>query len=151
MMDPENTASPALRSAGSDSPVRADWSTWTGSPASSRASAGTMSPRRMRITSPGTSSRAGGVTHLPSRFTRALMASFAFRAAIALPACRSSQNPTTALAQSRIRMMPKSGQWRATADRTTAASIIQGMGPQKYVRNFSSALVFFSSISFGPS
>ncbi len=102
------------------------------------------------MTSPGTNSRAGEVTHLPSRFTLALMASLAFRAAIALPAWRSSQNPTTALAQSRTRMMPKSGQCRATAESTTAASIIHGIGPQKYVRNFSSGLVFFSSISFGP-
>ena len=66
-----------------------------------------MSPRRMRMTSPGTSSRAAGVIHFPSRFTRALMASLAFRAAMALPAWRSSQNPTTALARSRTRMMPE--------------------------------------------
>ena len=51
------------------------------------------------MTSPGTSSRAGGVTHLPSRLTRALIASLAFSAAMALPAWCSSQNPTTALAQ----------------------------------------------------
>jgi hypothetical protein len=83
------------------------------------------------MTSPGTSSRAGGFVHLPSRFTRALIASFAFRAAIALPAWRSSQNPITALAKSRTRMMKKSGQCLSTPERITAASIIQGMGPQK--------------------
>ncbi len=83
------------------------------------------------MTSPGTSSRAGGVIHLPSRFTLALIASLAFSAAMALPAWCSSQNPTTALARSRRRMMAKSGQCRATAERITAASIIQGMGPQK--------------------
>ena len=52
-------------------------------------------------------------------------------AVIALPAWCSSQNPTTALATSKSRMMAKSGQWRATAERITATSIIHGMGPQK--------------------
>src|SRR5580658_9729211 len=47
-------------------------------------------------------------------------------------------------------MMPKSGQCRAAADRITAASIIQGIGLQKYERNFRISLVFFSAISFGP-
>ena len=83
------------------------------------------------MTSPGTSSRAGGVTHLPSRRTLASIASLAFRAAMALPAWCSSQNPTTALASSRTRMMPKSGQCWASAERMTAASIIHGIGPQK--------------------
>ena len=83
------------------------------------------------MTSPGTSSRAAGVIHLPSRFTRALIASSAFRASMALPAWCSSQNPTAALATSRTRMMKKSGQCRSTPDRITAASIIHGMGPQK--------------------
>ena len=48
-----------------------------------------------------------------------------------LPAWCSSQNPTTALARSRTRMMPKSGQCLAIAERITAASIIHGIGPQK--------------------
>ena len=47
-------------------------------------------------------------------------------------------------------MMMKSGQCRTMPERTTATSIIQGIGPQKYIRNLSSGLVFFSSISFGP-
>src|SRR5271154_2730121 len=47
-------------------------------------------------------------------------------------------------------MIPKSGQCWAAADRITAASIIQGIGPQKYERNFRISLVFFSAISFGP-
>ena len=34
MIEPENTASPGLRVAGRDSPVKADWSTSTGSPSS---------------------------------------------------------------------------------------------------------------------
>jgi hypothetical protein len=81
--------------------------------------------------SPGTSSRAGGLIHLPSRLTRALIASRAFSASMALPAWRSSQKPTPALATSNTRMMKKSGQWPTTADSTTATSIIQGIGPQK--------------------
>ena len=83
------------------------------------------------MTSPGTSSRAGGSVHFPSRFTLALIASLAFSAAMALPAWCSSQNPTTALETSKTRMMKKSGQCRTTPDRITAASIIHGMGPQK--------------------
>src|ERR1039458_8976073 len=47
-------------------------------------------------------------------------------------------------------MMKKSGQCRSTPDKITAASIIHGIGPQKYVSNFSSGLAFFSTISFGP-
>ena len=150
MIEPENTASPAARLAGSDSPVSADWSTETSSPSSRRASAGTMSPNRSRMTSPGTSSRAAGVTHLPSRFTRALIASLAFSASIASPACRSSQKPMVAFATSSSRMMKKSGQCRTRPDSTTATSIIHGIGPQKYVRNLRIALVFFSAISLGP-
>ena len=83
------------------------------------------------MTSPGTTSRAAGVTHFPSRFTRALIASLALRAAMALPAWCSSQNPTTALEPSRTRMMKKSSQCRTIPDRITAPSIIHGMGPQK--------------------
>ena len=71
------------------------------------------------MTSPGTSSRAAGVTHLPSRLTRALIASWALRASIALPAWCSSQKPTVALAKSRTRMMKKSGQCRSTPERIT--------------------------------
>ena len=83
------------------------------------------------MTSPGTSSRAAGVIHLPSRLTRALIASLAFSASMALPAWRSSQNPIVALATSNTRMMKKSGQCRTTPDSTTATSIIHGIGPQK--------------------
>jgi len=60
-----------------------------------------------------------------------LIASVAFNAAMALPAWRSSQNPTTALATSKMRMITKSAQCRTTPERTTAPSIIHGMGPQK--------------------
>ena len=109
-----------------------------------------MSPRRRRIDVAGNESFAAGVTHLPSRFTRALIASLAFNASMALPAWRSSQKPMIALATSSTRMMKKSGQWRTTPESTTATSIIQGIGPQKYLRNLSSALVFFSAISLGP-
>ena len=83
------------------------------------------------MASPGTSSRAGGVIHFPSRFTLALIASLAFSASMASPAWCSSQNPTTALETSKRRMMKKSGQWRTMPESTTATSIIQGIGPQK--------------------
>ena len=106
-----------------------------------------MSPIRIRITSPGASSRDGGVTHVPSRLTRHLTASCAFSASMALPAWCSSQKPTMALATSSSRMMKKSGQCRSTPGKITAASIIQGIGPQKYVSSFSSGFSFFSSIS----
>ena len=124
-------ASPALGVTGKDSPVNADWSISMGSPSSKRASAGTISPRRTRITSPGTSSLAAGVTHLPSRFTFALIANFALRAAIALPAWCSSQNPTTALDTNKSEIMKKSSQCLTNADKITAPSIIHGIGPQK--------------------
>ena len=83
------------------------------------------------MTSPGTSSRAGGVIHVPSRLTRALIASLAFSASMALPAWRSSVYPTTPLATSSSRMMKKSGQCPTAPDRITAISIIHGIGPQK--------------------
>ena len=131
-MDPEYTASPGLRSAGSDSPVSADWSTSTGSPSSSRASAGTMSPSLRRMTSPGTSSRATGIDPFSVPLHTGLdRQPLALSAAMALPASRSSQKPTPALASSRRRMMKKSGQCRTTPERITATSIIHGIGPQK--------------------
>ena len=117
---------------GSDSPVSADWSTShrVARPAAAHPPA-RCRPVRIRITSPGTSSRDGGVTHFPSRRTRHLTASWAFSASMALPAWCSSQNPTAALATSSSKMMKKSGQCRSTPDKITAASIIHGIGPQK--------------------
>ena len=49
----------------------ADWSTSIGSPSYNRASAGMISPIRMRIKSPGTSPRAGIAIHAASRFVNA--------------------------------------------------------------------------------
>jgi hypothetical protein len=54
------------------------------------------------------------------------------------------------LATSSSKMMKKSGQCRSTPDKITAASIIHGIGPQKYVSSFRNGLSFFSSISLGP-
>ena len=90
-----------------------------------------MSPSRSRITSPGTRSRAAGVSHCPSRLTRAVIASLAFSASMALPAWRSSVKPTTALEISSTRMMAKSAQCPTAPDKITAISIIHGIGPQK--------------------
>jgi|GEM_PF-5541485 len=81
--------------------------------------------------SPGTSSLAAKSDQAPSRLTRACGASLAFNAAMALSAWYSSQKPTTALASSSTMIMTKSDQWCTTADSTAAASIIQGIGPQK--------------------
>lgn len=83
---PEYSTSPRLRVTGSDSPVSADWSTWSDTFSSNRASAGTTSPSRTRITSPGTSSRTATVAHALSRSTRVVVASRRFNAAIALAA-----------------------------------------------------------------
>ena len=85
-MELEYNTLPTLHSTGSDSPVNADWSTCAGSPDKNRTSAGTISPRRNRIRSPGTISRAGICVQVFSRFTRAWSANFALRAAIAFPA-----------------------------------------------------------------
>ena len=86
--------------------------------------------------------------HFPSRFARALIAKVAFSAAMALPAWCSSQNPTIALARSRTRMMPKSGQCRAIADRITAASIIHGIGAPKITEKFQQlvGLLFYNLV-----
>ena len=59
-------------------------------PGSSMVSAGTTSPSFISSRSPGTSSRAGWLDHLPSRHTWHWGASCCFRAAMASPALRSS-------------------------------------------------------------
>jgi hypothetical protein len=90
-----------------------------------------ISPMRKRMMSPGTTSRAGIVFHCPPRRTRALLARVFLSAAMVLSAWNSSQNPTAAFTNKRVRMIPKSGQCRTSADSIAATSIIQGMGPQK--------------------
>ncbi len=76
--------------------------------------------------------------HKPSLNTRDLTASSFFRAARALAALYSCQNPTAALKASRAVMITKSGQCLSAADSMAAISIIHGMGPQKYpMRRFS--------------
>src|SRR5664279_2640661 len=47
-------------------------------------------------------------------------------------------------------MMKKSAQCPTAPDKITATSIIHGIGPQKYDRNFSNGFVLCSTISFGP-
>ncbi len=46
--------------------------------------------------------------------------------------------------------MKKSAQCPSAAERITAASIIHGIGPQKYASSARSELVVSSAISFGP-
>lgn len=90
-----------------------------------------MSPALRRTTSPGTRSSAPISCHWPPRRARALRASSPLSASRALSALRSCQKPTAALNTSITQMMIMSDQWRTTSDNTAAASIIQGMGPQK--------------------
>ena len=47
-------------------------------------------------------------------------------------------------------MTTKSAQCLTTRERAAAISIIHGMGPQKYPRNFRRGLTFFSSSALGP-
>jgi hypothetical protein len=47
-------------------------------------------------------------------------------------------------------MIAGSAQWRTTPESMMAASIIQGIGPQKYERNLSTGFLFFSGISLYP-
>ena len=46
--------------------------------------------------------------------------------------------------------MARSVQWRTTADRIAAVSIIHGIGPQKYERNFRTGLCGSCGSWFGP-
>ena len=78
----------------------------------------------------GTSSRAARLTHFPSRLTLALIASVAFSAAMALLAYAPPKSDH-GVGKKQKQDDPKSGECRAAADRITAASIIQGIGPQK--------------------
>mmetsp|Transcript_22079 Transcript_22079/g.56318 ORF Transcript_22079/g.56318 Transcript_22079/m.56318 type:complete len:612 (+) Transcript_22079:1036-2871(+) len=136
---PWNTRPPACTVFGSDSPFREDWSTWIGSPLTSgrrSQSAGTTQPMPKCTTSPRTRHRAGSSTQAPSRFTNAFSASSFWRAAMALPALRSSYQPTRPFTICKRRRTPKSSQCcssvKASANSTRIAiQIMIGIGPQK--------------------
>jgi hypothetical protein len=62
---------------------------------------------------------------------------------MALSALYSCQKPTTAFRRRRAKMIQKSSQWWIMAERTAAASIIQGMGPPEVTQKLEDGLVFF--------
>jgi hypothetical protein len=67
-----------------------------------------------------------------------------------LSALNSSKKPTLALIASIATMITKSSQRRTAADRPAAASIIQGIGPQKKRRNRVTGLTLTSASAFRP-
>uniref|UniRef100_A0A0A9CU50 Uncharacterized protein n=1 Tax=Arundo donax TaxID=35708 RepID=A0A0A9CU50_ARUDO len=82
--------SPGCLVTGSDSPVSADWSIFSGSPWRRRASAGMISPSLMLIMSPRTKKDASSSLQVPSRKTLAFGTRRAISAAAAFPALFSS-------------------------------------------------------------
>mmetsp|Transcript_6310 Transcript_6310/g.8954 ORF Transcript_6310/g.8954 Transcript_6310/m.8954 type:complete len:205 (-) Transcript_6310:434-1048(-) len=109
MTQPEYRRSPFSLLTGRDSPVIADWSALTFSPAMTLASAGTISPSLIATISPGTSSRASIDFHSPLRFTFASGLRDAIKASTASPAFVSSTNPIVALTTSKNTIPIKSG------------------------------------------
>jgi hypothetical protein len=69
--------------------------------------------------------------YFSSRLTLALRASWFFSASRALEAWYSCQKPVRALKSSMTRMITRSVQCCTMTERTAAASIIHGIGPQK--------------------
>ncbi len=69
---------------------------------------------------------------------------------MALAAWCSSTKPTNPFITSSTAMIAASAQCRASSDNTSAASIIQGMGAQKYPRNASTGFRRRSAISLAP-
>jgi hypothetical protein len=69
--------------------------------------------------------------HFPSLRTLAVGASLFFKISMALSALFSCQKPTTPFMRRSKKMMAKSSQRLNIAERRAAASIIQGMVPQK--------------------
>ena len=103
-----------------DSPVSDAWSKRTVAVRSSttRASAGTRSPVRISMTSPGTSSRAGkSCLHAPSRKHRAVSLCISLSASSAFSALLSCQTPTMALSTRMSRMTP--GSTKSTSETST--------------------------------
>ena len=90
------------------------------------------------------------VAQASSRNTRAEEASRCLSAAIAFAAWCSSAKATTPFITNSTAMITASVQCRAASDNTSAASIIHGIGAQKYPKNTSSGLRRSSAISLGP-
>mmetsp|Transcript_1812 Transcript_1812/g.6456 ORF Transcript_1812/g.6456 Transcript_1812/m.6456 type:complete len:204 (-) Transcript_1812:23-634(-) len=113
----------------------------------------------MLTRSPGTSSLALISFVSPPRFTIAVGASAAFKAATAFPAECSSTNPTVAFTRSRIMMPRKSSQSGGPSGQQpfatpiatiAAASITQERGFHINDRNCRTGFTFFSRSSFRP-
>ena len=94
--------------AGTDSPVRADSSTFIEADSRMRQSAGMASPASSTTTSPGTSSADGTVTCLPPRMTLEVAALISCRAARAFSAWYSCTTPSTELRMTTNMMMKTS-------------------------------------------
>ena len=91
-------------SAGTDSPVRAASSILSVLTATSRMSAGTLSPEANRTTSPGTRSAPATVAFLPSRRAVTFSGTILLSASIALPALNSCTKPISVLSTTTARM-----------------------------------------------
>mmetsp|Transcript_39805 Transcript_39805/g.81422 ORF Transcript_39805/g.81422 Transcript_39805/m.81422 type:complete len:291 (+) Transcript_39805:1151-2023(+) len=130
--EPIFTLPPGWMFTGRDSPVRAAWSTCSGSPGPSRmASAGMTSPMTSSIRSPGTRVVASPSRHWPPRHTRQEGRREFFRAAMALPAFFSSMKPTIPFTNCRMASTTKSSQSWLMASTMMASQIMMGIGPQK--------------------
>ena len=109
----------------------------------------TMAPNIKRRTSPGTDP--GAACHpLPVPLYQRVDGQLRFESRDGVPRLVLFPEPDDRIGDEQEQDDDKSGQCWTTPDRITVISIIHGMGPQKYPRNLSSLLVFFSSIWFGP-
>ena len=113
-------------------------------------SAGTTSPRRMRVTSPGTSSRAGTVIHCRSRSTRALTVRRRRSASTTPSARRSWTNAMVAFKMRSATAIARSASRCRTHDSPAIASSIQADSPQNFDRKVRAGCGFFSRTSFAP-
>mmetsp|Transcript_14065 Transcript_14065/g.37027 ORF Transcript_14065/g.37027 Transcript_14065/m.37027 type:complete len:250 (-) Transcript_14065:52-801(-) len=137
-------------STGSDSPVRAAWSTESSSPSIHMPSAGTTLPPRTRMMSPGTIRNTSSMLKVPSRLTGSLRMRPSLSAEIDACAFISSTKPRVALVMSRAKMIQKSIHEPSDAARRPAISIIAGIVPTNCIANMRQSGSFSSGISFLP-
>ena len=90
-----------------------------------------MSPSRNRITSPGTSSRAGGVIHAPSRLDPGLDRQLGLQSVDRVTRLVFLPEPDHPVGHQQHQDDEEVGPVPDRADRTAAISIIHGIGPQK--------------------
>mmetsp|Transcript_23918 Transcript_23918/g.61085 ORF Transcript_23918/g.61085 Transcript_23918/m.61085 type:complete len:248 (+) Transcript_23918:2148-2891(+) len=135
---------------GSDSPVRAAWSTASSSPSTHLASAGTTLPPRRKTMSPGTISTTLSGVNLPSRLTGSLRTMPSLRAEMEACALTSSMKPRVALVMRSAKMIQKSTHEPSTAERRPAISIMAGIVPTNCIANIFQRGSFSSGISLRP-